>query len=111
MKGFKKGQDSKEETKISYNDIDMYDYDTLGECSNYAFRNEEDIVLRKGIKTLDEAGQKTIKIKLKLDEYSNLEKNNYQVMAQELEVPIPVARKIYNESFEKLSKYCQKAVN
>ena len=111
LKGFKKGQDSKEETKISYNDIDMYDYDTLGECSNYAFRNEEDIVLRKGIKTLDEAGQKTIKIKLKLDEYSNLEKNNYQVMAQQLEVPIHVARKIYNESFEKLSKYCQKAVN
>ena len=111
LKGFKKGQDSKEETKISYNDIDMYDYDTLGECSNYAFRNEEEIVLRKGIKTLDEAGQKTIKIKLKMDEYSNLEKNNFQFMAQELEVPIPIARKIYNESFEKLSKYCQEAIN
>ena len=46
-----------------------------------------------------------------MNEYSNLKKNNFQFMAQELEVPIPIARKIYNESFEKLSKYCQEAIN
>ena len=68
-------------------------------------------ILRKGLETLDEVGQKTIKIKLRMDEYSNLEKNNFQFMSQDLEVPIPIARKIYNESFEKLSKYCQEAIN
>lgn len=111
LKGFKKGQDAKEETKITYKGIEPNDYDNLGECGNYAFRNEEENILRKGLETLDEVGQKTIKIKLRMDEYSNLEKNNFQFMAQELEVPIPIARKIYNESFEKLSKYCQKAIN
>ena len=111
MKGFKKGQDAKEETKITYKGIEPNDYDNLGECGNYAFRNEEEDILRKGLETLDEVGQKTIKIKLRMDEYSNLKKNNFQFMAQELEVPIPIARKIYNESFEKLSKYCQEAIN
>ena len=111
LKGFKKGQDAKEETKITYKGIEPNDYDNLGECGNYAFRNEEEDILRKGLETLDEVGQKTIKIKLRMDEYNNLEKNNFQFMAQELEVPIPIAKKIYNESFEKLSKYCQEAIN
>ena len=111
LKGFKKGQDAKEETKITYKGIEPNDYDNLGECGNYAFCNEEEYILRKGLETLDEVGQKTIKIKFRMDEYSNLEKNNIQFMSQELEVPIPIARKIYNESFEKLSKYCQEAIN
>jgi hypothetical protein len=32
-------------------------------------------------------------------------------MADELEIPVPLARKIYTESLEKLSKYCQAAIN
>ena len=49
-------------------------------------------------------------MKLRLDEYKDLKKNNFQVMADELEVPVPIVRKIYTEAFEKLSKYCQKEI-
>lgn len=109
--GFTKGSKAREETDISYKSIEFEDYDNLGECSNDAFKNERDEILRKGIKTLSPAGQKTIKIKLKLDEYEGLKHNNFQFMADELEVPLPVARKIYNDAFEKLSIFCQKEMN
>ena len=109
--GFRKGQEAKKETSISYQSIEFEDYDNLGECSNDAFSDERYEILKKGIKTLSPAGQKSIKIKLRLDEYKNLEHNNFQFMADELEVPLPVARKIYNDAFEKLSIFCQKEMN
>lgn len=111
LKGFKKGQDAKEETKITYQSIDAEDYDNLGECSNDAFKNEREMILRKGLETLDEVGRKTIKIKLRMDEYRDLKHNNYKAMADELEIPVPLVRKIYTEAFEKLQKYCQTAIN
>ena len=111
QKGFKKGQEAKEETKITYQEIKAEDYDRLGECSNEAFSNEKEEILRKGLETLDEVGRKTIKIKLRMDEYRDLKYNNFKVMADELEIPVPLARKIYTESLEKLSKYCQAVVN
>lgn len=111
QKGFKKGQEAKENTNISYSSIDDEDYDTLGECSNYAFSNERDEILRKGLETLDEYGRKTIKMKLRMDEYSNLKYNNFKVMAEELELTVPIVRKIYLEAFEKLSRYCQEEIN
>lgn len=111
QRGFRKGSEAKEGTDISYQSIDIEDYDNLGECSNDAFKNERDEIIRKGIKTLSPAGQKTIKIKLRLDEYKELKHNNFQFMADELEVPLPVAKKIYNDAFEKLSIFCQKEIN
>lgn len=111
QKGFKKGQEAKENTNITYSSIDDEDYDTLGECSNYAFSNERDEILRKGLETLDEYGRKTIKMKLRMDEYSNLKYNNFKVMAEELELTVPIVRKIYLEAFEKLSRYCQEEIN
>lgn len=111
QKGFKKGQEAKEETNISYSSIDDEDYDTLGECSNYAFADEREDILRKGLDTLDEYSRKTIKMKLRMDEYKDLKYNNYKVIAEELELTVPIVRKIYLEAFEKLSNYCQKAMN
>lgn len=108
-KGFKKGQETRDEAKITYKSIDVDDYDSLGECSNYAFRNERDEILRKGIETLDEFGKKTIKMKLRLDEYKDLKNNNLQTMADELEVTPQIAKKIYDEALEKLKNYCQNA--
>lgn len=108
--GFRKGQEAREETKISYKPIEVEDYDCLGESSNDAFSDEREEILRKGLESLDEVGRKTIKMKLRLDEYKHLKKNNFQVMADELEVPVPIVRKIYTEAFEKLSKYCQKEI-
>ncbi len=111
QKGFKKGQEAKENTNITYQSIDTDDYDKFGECDSYAFANENEEILRNGLETLDEFGRKTIKMKLRMDEYKNLKYNNFKVMAEELELTVPKVRKIYNEALEKLSNYCQKEIN
>lgn len=111
QKGFKKGQEAKENTNITYQSIEVDDYDKFGECDSYAFANEREEILRNGLNTLDEYGRKTIKMKLRMDEYKNLKQNNFKVMAEELELTIPIVRKIYNEALEKLSNYCQKEIN
>lgn len=111
QKGFKKGQNAREETKITYHNIDMEDYETLGECSNYAFKNENDDIFRRGLESLDEFGRKTVKMKLRMDEYKNLKYNNFQVMADELETTVPLVRQKYLEAIEKLKNYCQRIIN
>lgn len=107
QKGFRKGMDAREETKVSYHYIDESDYDTLGECSNGAFKDDKETILRRGLEKLDEFGRKVIKMKLKMDEYENIKYNNFQVMADELEVTVPIVKKIYKDAFNKLSKFCQ----
>lgn len=106
QKGFKKGQDAKEGTNVTYKSIDADDYDTLGECPNMSFYDEKFEVLEKGIDTLDEYGRKTIQIKFKLGEYKDIEHSSYQAMAEELEVTVPIAKKIYLEAYDKLKRYC-----
>lgn len=112
QKGFKKGQEAKEETvELSYFRIDELDYDMLGECNNLAFNDERDYILRKGLETLDEYGKKTIMMKLHMDEYGDMKYNNFQVMADELELPIQRVKQIYTQSLEKLTRYCQSEMN
>jgi hypothetical protein len=112
--GFKKGVAAKKETsEITYHDIDSYNYDsdTLGECYSNVFPDEESEVMRRGLKTLDECGRKSIKIKFRLDEYENLKYNNFKVMADELNTTVQNAKQVYTEAFEKLAEYCQKEMN
>ena len=110
--GFRKGQvDNESVGEISYDHIDSYDYDTLGTCDHEnIFTNREEI-LNRGLETLDENGRIAIKMKLRMGEYVNLEKNNMNVIAEELEVPVNIANKIYKEAMKKLTKYCTKEVS
>ena len=121
MKGFKKGQDRLEESKIDYCPIDATNYDTLGEVDNSAFEIDKDEILQKGLKTLDVNGRIAMEMKLHLGKYSEQlpsqgkdklvwkYNNSMKDIAEELEVPLNTANKIYKEAFEKLSKYCQAA--
>ena len=121
MKGFKKGQDRLEESKIDYCPIDATNYDTLGEVDNSAFETNRDEILQEGLKTLDVNGRIEIEMKLHLGKYSEQlpsqgkdklvwkYNNSMKDIAEELEVPLNTANKIYKEAFEKLSKYCQAA--
>jgi len=121
MKGFKKGQDRLEESKIDYCPIDATNYDTLGEVDNSAFEIDRDEILQKGLKTLDVNGRIAMEMKLHLGKYSEQlpsqgkdklvwkYNNSMKDIAEELEVPLNTANKIYKEAFEKLSKYCQAA--
>lgn len=112
IRGFKKGQDTIDDVvNITYDRIDSYDYDTLGTVEHSSMFNDRDQILREGLKTLDPNGQIAMKMKLRLDEYENLEKNNIQTIADELEVPVPRANKIYKDALQKLSKYCQSEIN
>lgn len=112
MKGFKKGQEQRDEVgEIVYDRIDSYDYDTLGTVEFSTIFDDRDKILRDGIKTLDINGQIAIKMKLRMDEYENLEMINMQSIADELEVPVPKASKIYKDALQKLSKYCQSEIN
>ena len=107
-KGFKKGQENKDDVnEVSYDRIDSYDYDTLGYVSPEIYDKDKQEILYEGLNKLDENGRIAIKMKLRLDEYSNLEKNNMNIIADELEVPVNIANKIYKEAVTKLSKYCQ----
>ena len=112
MKGFKKGQEQRDEVgEIIYDHIDSYDYDTLGSVDHITIFDDRDKILRDGLKTLDINGQIAIKMKLRMDEYEGLEMINMQTIADELEVPVPKANKIYKEALQKLTKYCQSEIN
>lgn len=118
LKGFKKGQDRLEESKIEYCPIDASNYDTLGEADNTAFEINRDVILQEGLKTLDINGRIAMEMKLHLGKYAEQlpsegkdklvwkYNNSMKDIANELEVPINTANKIYRDAFEKLKKYC-----
>lgn len=111
LQGFKKGQEANEETKLSYERIDSFSYDSLGTVDNAAFDYDREHVLRMGLNRLDDVGRTIMKMKLRIDEYSNMEKNSFKTIAEELDLTIPVVNKIFKESLDKLSKYCQHEMN
>lgn len=123
MKGFKKGQDRLDSSKVEYCQIDATNYDTLGYEDNSAFEVDRDAILQEGLKTLDINGRIAIEMKLHLGKYSEQlpsegkdrivwkYKNSMQDIADELEVPLNTANKIYKEAMTKLSAYCQAAAN
>lgn len=121
MKGFKKGQERIEDSKIEYCPIDATNYDTLGEIDNSAFETNRDEILQEGLKTLDVNGRIAIEMKLHLGKYAetlpseNSDRliykynNSMKDIADELEVPLNTANKIFKDAISKLSKYCQAA--
>ena len=121
MKGFKKGQDRLEESKIEYCPIDASNYDTLGEVDSDAFEIDRDAILQEGLKTLDINGRIAVEMKLHLGKYSEMlpsegkdklvykYSNSMKDIADELEVPLNTANKIFKDAINKLSKYCQAA--
>ena len=121
MKGFKKGQERIEDSKIEYCSIDANNYDTLGEVDDPVFDVDREEILKEGLKTLDVNGRIAMEMKLHLGKYSerlpNPDKdkivwkynNSMQDIADELEVPVNTANKIYKDAFEKLKKYCRAA--
>jgi RNA polymerase sigma factor (sigma-70 family) len=121
MKGFKKGQDRKEDSKVEYCQIDATDYDTLGYVDNSAFEVDRDAILQEGLKTLDINGRIAVEMKLHLGKYSEQLPsegkdnivwkygNSMQSIADELEVPLTTANKIFKDAINKLSAYCQAA--
>lgn len=124
MQGFKKGQARLSKSKIEYSQIDASNYDTLGTSYNDAFLNDRDIILQDGLKKLDINGRIAIEMKLRIGKYAKMVpdennpdkmvyqyQNNLHAIAEELEVPVPTANKIYKDAFSKLSTYCQKAMN
>lgn len=123
LKGFKKGQDRLESSKVEYCPIDASNYDTLGEVDENVFPIDRDAILQDGLKTLDINGRIAIEMKLHLGKYAEIlpsngsnkikykYSNSMQSIADELEVPLNTANKIFKEAVTKLSKYCQAAAN
>lgn len=112
LKGFKAGQESKTEaSSVSYSHIDAMDYDTLGYVDDDIFKRDKFEILMNGINTLDENSKIAIKMKLRIGEYSNLKKNSMKAIAEELEVPVNIASKIYREAVQKITKYCRAEIN
>lgn len=112
LQGFKAGQETKNEaSSISYNYIDAMDYDSLGTVDDEIFTRDKFTILMEGLNTLDENARIAIKMKLRLDEYSGLKKNSMKAIADELEVPLNIANKIYKEALQKLTKYCRAEIN
>ena len=123
MKGFKKGQDRLDSSKVEYCQIDATNYDTLGYVDNSAFEVDRDAILEEGLKTLDINGRIAMEMKLHRGKYSEQlpsegkdkivwkYKNSMQDIADELEVPLNTANKIYKEAYNKLKKYCMAAAN
>lgn len=123
MKGFKKGQDRLDSSKVEYCQIDATNYDTLGYVDNSAFEVDRDAILEEGLKTLDINGRIAMEMKLHRGKYSEQlpsegkdkivwkYKNSMQDIADELEVPLNTANKIYKEAYNKLKKYCMSAAN
>ena len=120
QKGFKKGKEAESDTNIQTVDIDAFNYDTLGMVDGSAFCNERLDILNDGLKRLDINGRIALKMKLRLDEYGDMVpseddptmlvykyQNNMKAIAEELEVPVSHATKIYKEALIKLSEYCQ----
>ncbi len=123
MKGFKKGQDRKETSKIEYLSIDANNYDTLSEEENPMFEEDREAILQEGLKTLDINGRIAVEMKLHLGKYAEQlpsegkdkivwkYSNSMQSIADELEVPLTTANKIFKDAITKLSKYCKAACN
>ncbi len=123
MKGFKKGQGRLESSKIEYCPIDAMDYDTLGYTDNSMFEEDKEEILKEGLKTLDINGRIAMEMKLHRGKYAETlpsEGNDklifkysgsMQSIADELEVPLNTANKIYKDALEKLKKYCIAAYN
>ena len=120
QKGFKKGKEAESDTNIQTVDIDAFNYDTLGMVDGSAFCNERLDILNDGLNRLDINGRIALKMKLRLDEYGDMVtseddptmlvykyQNNMKAIAEELEVPVAHATKIYKEALIKLSEYCQ----
>ena len=120
QKGFKKGQEAEADTNVQTVDIDAFNYDTLGMVDGSAFCNERMDILNDGLSRLDINGRIALKMKLRLDEYGDMVQseddpntlvykyqNNMKAIAEELEVPVAHATKIYKEAHAKLSAYCQ----
>ena len=123
MKGFKKGQDRLDSSKVEYCQIDATNYDTLGYVDNSAFEVDREVILEEGLKTLDINGRIAMEMKLHRGKYAEQlpsegkdkivwkYKNSMQDIADELEVPLNTANKIYKEAYNKLKKYCMAAAN
>ena len=123
MKGFKKGQDRFDSSKIEYCPIDASNYDTLGEVDSTEFDVDRYEILQEGLNTLEPNGRIAIEMKLHLGKYAETlpsegkdklvykYNNSMQSIADELEVPLTTASKIYKDAMTKLSKYCQAAAN
>lgn len=124
MPGFKKGQERSDSSKVEYNQIDSSSYDTLGMVDNEAFTDDREAILQRGLSQLDINGRIAIEMKLHLGKYSETlpnsdgsskliykYKNDLQSIANELEVPVGTANKIYKDAISKLSKFCQSAAN
>lgn len=123
MKGFKKGQDRLESSKIEYCPIDATDYDTLGYTDNSMFEEDREAILLEGLNTLEPNGRIAVEMKLHLGKYAEVlpsegkdklvykYNNSMQSIADELEVPLNTANKIFKDAITKLSKYCQAACN
>lgn len=121
LKGFKKGQDRKEDSVVEYCPIDASNYDTLGEEDNAAFQTDRYAIIQEGLKTLDINGRIAMEMKLRLGKYAEelpsegkdrvefKYGNSMQSIADELEVPLSTANKIYKEAMDKLSAYCRAA--
>lgn len=121
LKGFKKGQDRKEDSVLEYCPIDASNYDTLGEEDNAAFQTDRYAIIQEGLKTLDINGRIAMEMKLRLGKYAEelpsegkdrvefKYGNSMQSIADELEVPLSTANKIYKEAMDKLSAYCRAA--
>ena len=120
LQGFKKGQHKLDKAKVEYQHIDAVDYDTLGTSYNEAFADDRERILNEGLKKLDINGRTAIQMKLRIGKYAKMVpsvddptkmvyqyKNNLQAIADELEVPVPVASKIYKDAFSKISQFCQ----
>ena len=120
QKGFKKGQEAKEDTNVQTVDIDAFNYDTFGAVDENMFFNDRMDILNEGLETLDINGRIAIKMKLRLDEYGDMipsvedptkmvykYQNNMKSISEMLEVPVPHATKIYKEALKKITEYCR----
>lgn len=123
LKGYKKGQDRKESSKVEYCPIDASNYDTLGEVDDNLFDIDRYEILKEGLKTLEPNGRIAIEMKLHLGKYAETlpsegkdrliykYNNSMKSIAEELEVPLPTANKIFKDAMTKLSQYCRAAAN
>jgi len=124
LQGFKKGQERLDSSKIEFIEIDSSNYDTLGSVESSVFEADKETILQNGLNMLDINGRTAMEMKLRMGKYSEMTpskddpnklvykyKNNIQSIADELEVPVNIANKIYKEAFTKLSKYCQASCN
>lgn len=117
--GFKKGQERLGDSVVEYCHIDSSNYDRLGYSDDINIEPDKNEILQRGLSTLDINGRTAIEMKLHLGKYSETVpsegstrirykyNNSLQDIADELEVPLNTASRIYREAMNKLSKYCQ----